>query len=127
MKKKYTEIRICNELFYTDIYVIFSKDIQRVIKRMSKLYDVDDRDFDCRGKIFYRTGCCPMIWMPKIPSNIIEEGTLSHELLHAAFKIGKYIGIYPNEETEEFFTHLHTYLLRQCKEKIKKRNLRNKK
>ena len=60
---------------------------------------------------------CFLIHLPKFSFSYdpIEISTLDHELLHATFLIGDYMGIeYHYRGNNEFYTYLHEFLLKEA-------------
>ena len=79
-----------------------------------------ENDFDAKGKMFYREGWSPVIWLPKIPKTPREHGTVNHEIFHGVYYILSWAGIKLSESSEEAFCHLIGHMTTQFYEKIKK-------
>lgn len=74
-------------------------------------------DFDCLGKVFFKGGYCPVLWLPSYPLSHKEIGTLNHELLHIVFEVTNWAGISLSPSSKEVFTHLMKYVTTQFYEK----------
>ena len=77
-------------------------------------------DFEVLGKVFFRGGYAPVLWLPSYPLTNKEIGTLNHELLHIVFEVMGWAGISLSHSSEEAFTHLMKYITTQFYEQAKK-------
>ncbi len=64
-----------------------------------------------RGKTFFRTGYCPVIWLPAKPVTPRELATLSHECLHAVYHLMDWASIPVIVETDEIQCHAMAHLV----------------
>lgn len=98
---------------------IFEFDVVGVIGEYSKMgeyiaWKFDDKGFDpsqwdngyeARGKVFYRHGYVPILWLPKLPKTKREHGTLAHESLHVVFHLFEWASLPISRDTEELAGH----------------------
>ena len=64
-----------------------------------------------RGMCCFRTGYCPIIWIPRKPKTAREHATLAHECLHAVFHLFEWVGLPVTRNTEEVMTHSMSHLI----------------
>jgi hypothetical protein len=57
------------------------------------------------GECGWKTGYCPVVWLPHKPKTVRELATLSHECCHAMFDLFGWARIGINRETEEVLCH----------------------
>lgn len=100
--------------------VILSEDKERCAKYVNEKLEMErfsSLDFESLGKVFFRGGYCPVLWLPKYPTTHGEIGTLNHELLHIVIEVMGWAGISLSPSSEEAFTHLMKYVTVQFYEK----------
>lgn len=111
------------------INVVITKDIKRAAAFVNSktslptkdLLAANEEDFIALGKIFYRYGYCPVLWLPGIPKTPTEFGTLYHELFHAVCYTMKWANIPLSRDSEEAYCHLIKHLTRKFLEEISKK------
>ena len=124
-KNNLIEIRTNMGLFAFDVITVVGS-YDDALKYTLKKFEIDE-DFDNnfgfepRGKCFYRIGCVPIVWIPKIPRTPREIATLSHEALHAVFHLHEWAGIPVTPETEEMTCHAMAHITNDVLEKLRKK------
>lgn len=108
--------------FNYSIHVILCSDLEKastyVNEKLGQSFATSET-FNCLGKIFYSEtdDYCPVMWLPSYPTTTEEVATVAHELLHLVFRITNWAGIIYSPSSEEVYTHLLSYLVRQFYEK----------
>lgn len=86
------------------------------------LWESDEqRAFKPLGRVFYRGGYVPILWMPSPPRTPREHGTLAHEMLHVVGHLIDWAAIPRTTETEEVFCHALSHGVTTVLEALKKR------
>ena len=85
-------------------------------------YKFDDKEFNtdyfdngyaCRGKTVFRSGYCPVIWIPRKPRTPREHATLAHECLHAVYHLQRWAGFKLGDDTEEVMAHGMAHIINE--------------
>ena len=72
-----------------------------------------DGDYECLGKTVFRSGYCPVIWIPRIPRTAREHATLAHEALHAMYHVQRWVGFPLDDSTEEVMAHGMAHIINE--------------
>lgn len=115
------------EIYNTDLLVCFG-DVQGVKEALQK-YIGDEkteetmRNFGKVGKTTLARTCMAanggvVLWMPSLPSNTRDYGTLAHEVFHAVSYIMKKADVPFSADTEETYAYLIGYITLQIEEFI---------
>jgi len=70
-----------------------------------------DKGYDCRGKVLYRAGFVPVLWIPRKPRTPREHSTLAHEALHCVYHLFEWANIPMTKDTEEVVTHSMAHII----------------
>lgn len=98
---------------------VFDFDVCAVIGDYEKMgeyiaWKFEEKDFDPkrwdhgykpRGKCFFCTGYCPIIWLPRLPKTPREHATFAHEALHAVYHLFEWSSLPMTRDTEEVVCH----------------------
>ena len=79
-----------------------------------------DSDHKPRGRIFYRPGYVPILWIPRRPRSAREHGTLAHEVFHAVCHLMNWAMIPLTESSEEVYCHAVGHGVTKILEAIKR-------
>lgn len=79
-----------------------------------------DKGFEPRGRTMYRSGYCPIVWIPKKPKTPREYATLAHEMLHATCHLMEWAGVPLTQASEEVYAHAQAYLVTEALSAFKK-------
>lgn len=104
------------------INVVVSRDEKRVVGFVR--WKFEDPNYSpelgvCRGRVFFRKGYCPILWIPQPPGSPREYATLCHEVLHVACIVMGWAGIPLTDESEEAYAHLIGYLITEILRRIR--------
>lgn len=117
------------EVYTNGITFCITKDAKKAANFISRKIDSDitEYNFDCLGKCFRRKNHTTIVWLPTFPRNPQETGTAVHEIAHAVNGILDWAHIELNNQTEECYTHLLGYFVREFfkiknKQYVKKKN-----
>lgn len=76
----------------------------------SKVFDME---YEPRGKVFFRQGYVPVLWIPRKPKTPREHATLAHEALHCVFHLFEWAAIPITRDTEEVMTHSMAHIINE--------------
>lgn len=119
-KKKYgfNEIRINMGMFNFTVICIIG-DYKNCGKYIQwKFEDKDfnpenwDMGYEAKGKVFFRRGFVPVLWLPRKPKNVDEYATLAHEALHCVFHLFEWANLSMSRETEEVAGHAVSHIVK---------------
>ena len=120
-KKEFIYFQMHPGTFDHCINVIISEDLDECASFVNKKFETvgfSRDDFQAQGKVFMSSPYCPILWLPRKPISISEQGTLIHELLHLVFTVTDWAGIRLSPDSEEVYTHLLKYFYKQFYEKL---------
>lgn len=72
-----------------------------------------DMGYEPRGKVFFRRGYVPVLWIPRKPKTPREYATLSHESLHCVYHLFEWASIPMTRDTEEVVTHSMAHIINE--------------
>lgn len=78
--------------------------------------------YECRGRVFYRPGYVPVLWIPRLPRTPREYGTLCHEVLHVVSHLMDWASIKFTGDTEEAYCHAVGHAVTEILSKLKRSN-----
>lgn len=117
MKHGFKEIRIEMGVFDFTVICIIG-DYAKIDKYIQwKFEDKDfkteywDKGYGCRGKVLYRPGFVPVLWIPRKPRGAREHATLAHEALHCVYHLFEWANIPMTKDTEEVVTHSMAHII----------------
>lgn len=64
-----------------------------------------DCPYEPRGRVFFRQGYVPVLWIPRRPRTAREHGTLAHEVLHVVGFLMEWADITYAKNNDEIFCH----------------------
>src|SRR6185436_9998614 len=107
MKHGFKEQRIHMGIFDFEVIVILG-DYGKCEKYIQWKFEEKDLDIACwdfgyepRGKVFYKQGFVPVLWLPRKPKTPREYATLAHEALHCVYHLFEWASIPMTRDTEE--------------------------
>ncbi len=117
--KKITERNIHMGAFDFSITAIIGdyKETEKLVR-----WKLDDKDFQAetwdngyepRGKVFFRRGYVPILWIPRKPKTTREYATLAHEALHCVYHLFEWANLSMNKETEEVAAHSMAHIVNE--------------
>lgn len=117
MKHGLKEIRIHMGAFDFSVICIIGdyKNTEQYVR-----WRFDDKEFNAEkwdmgyiplGKVFFRQGYVPILWIPRKPKTAREHATLAHEALHCVFHLFEWASLPLTGDTEEVMTHSMAYII----------------
>ena len=67
--------------------------------------------YEPRGKVFYRRGYVPVLWIPRKPKTAREHATLAHESLHCVYHLFEWANLPMSRDTEEVAAHSMAHIM----------------
>lgn len=107
------------DLYATDLLVVFGnkEELEAKLYELCGVGDwvthTDDIDEQCNGRAIRLNSGQIVLWMPQMPHNAKEHGTLAHEIFHCASLLMNRIGVSPTYESEEAYAYLIQYLTKE--------------
>jgi hypothetical protein len=103
------------------INLVLSQDEERVLRFVR--WKFEDKEYSVplgvsRGRVFYRCGYCPILWLPNKPRTAREYGTLCHEVFHVVCSAMGWAAIPLADSSEEAYAHLIGYLTTEILKKF---------
>lgn len=75
-----------------------------------------------RAMYFVRSGCAPVIWIPRKPTKPREIAALAHEILHVLrYMLVDWAGIPLTRDTDETFCHAMSFAMNETLEALNAR------
>ena len=119
MKHGFKEIRIEMGVFNFSIICIIG-DYKNCGKYIQ--WKFEDKDFNAEawdmnyipnGKVFFRQGYVPILWIPRKPRTTREHATLAHEALHCVYHLFEWANLSMTRDTEEVVAHSMAYIVNE--------------
>jgi len=119
MKHGFLEKRIHMGVFDYSVICIIG-DYKKTEKYVR--WKFDDKDFTAddwdmgyvpRGKVFFRRGFVPILWIPRKPKTAREYSTLAHEALHCVYHLFEWANLPMSRDTEEAAAHSMAYIINE--------------
>ena len=117
MKHGFKEVTIDMGLFDFHVICIIG-DYKKTGEYIRRKFD--DKDFDPanwdlgyepRGKVFFRQGYVPVLWIPRKPRGAREHATLAHEALHCVYHLFEWAAVPMTRDTEEVVAHSMAHII----------------
>lgn len=90
-------------------YVLYKLEVEKGSQDERNLTEfIDDEKRGCH--VSWR-GFCPIVWIPRFPRTSREHATLSHECLHAVYRLFAWVSMPISSDTEEVATHALAHLV----------------
>ena len=121
-KKNWRKFKIHCQIYDFELYVIISKDNEKILKYCKWHFEDEDykKDFsENLGCFLSRYNYKPLIILKGKPKTPREFGTFAHEVAHCAYYIlSSWAGMKLSPESEEAYCHLQSFLIREILKKI---------
>lgn len=111
------------EIYDVDVVVLIASDRYEALKYARKYFEdttLRISDFDAKAVTFFNGQDAPLMWLPKVPENPEEVGTLNHELFHATSMIMQHVGIPLTNSSNEAYAYVMGSLSKQFHMRVRK-------
>ena len=97
-----------------DIYKQLNKTIKHKSTLLNLIQSIDKANFSGNLGLTFVNGPYSVIIIDKFNIDSVNDiSTLLHESLHVVFNVGRYVGFFHSEESEEFFTYMTEFIFKE--------------